>query len=70
MLVLSRMVGESIVIGDGVQVMVLGIRNGKVRLGVTAPADVPVHREEILARIAAARSAQSTAGGTNDRATV
>lgn len=66
MLVLSRMVGESIVIGDGVQVMVVGIRNGKVRLGITAPANVPVHREEILARIAAARSAQSTAGEPND----
>ena len=46
MLVLSRKEGESIFIGD-IEVMVVGIRDNKVRLGITAPVDVPVHRSEI-----------------------
>jgi carbon storage regulator len=53
MLVLSRQRDESIVIGKNreIKVMVLDIRGDKVRLGVTAPGDVPVHREEIAQRI-------------------
>ncbi|NQV26445.1 MAG: carbon storage regulator CsrA [Rhodopirellula sp.] len=51
MLVLSRKTTESIVIGDGVEVRVLEISGGRVRLGINAPADVTVHRSEVAARI-------------------
>lgn len=47
MLVLSRKINESIVIGDDVVVTIVDIRGDKVRLGITAPRDVPVHREEV-----------------------
>lgn len=47
MLVLSRLKGESIVIGAGVRVTILEVRGNKIKLGVEAPRDVPVHRSEI-----------------------
>ena len=47
MLVLSRKSNQEIVIGDSIRVMVIEIRGDKVRLGVSAPADVPVHRHEV-----------------------
>ena len=47
MLVLSRKVGETIIIGDAVQLTVVAIHNNKVRLGVTAPLDIPVLRAEL-----------------------
>lgn len=47
MLVLSRKPGESIVIGDGIKLTVLDVQGSKVRIGVDAPRDVPVHRQEI-----------------------
>jgi carbon storage regulator len=47
MLILSRKLNEQIVIGDGIVVTVVAIRGGNVRLGIEAPADVPVHRREI-----------------------
>lgn len=47
MLVLSRKVDESIQIGDNILVVVKGIQNGKVRIGITAPKEVPVHRKEV-----------------------
>ena len=47
MLVLSRKVGERIVIGDTVVVQVLAVRRGQIRLGITAPASVPIRREEL-----------------------
>jgi len=53
MLILSRRPGESVKIGDEVTVTVLGVRNGQVRIGVTAPKSVAVHREEVYARIQA-----------------
>jgi carbon storage regulator len=52
MLVLSRKLGEAIVIGDGVTIKVMAVDGGRVKLGVVAPLDVPVHREEIHERIA------------------
>ena len=55
MLVLSRMVDEVIVIGDGIRVTVVDIRGDKVRLGIEAPRDVTVHREEVYNAIQAER---------------
>ena len=51
MLVLSRKIGERIVIGEGVTVMVLEVNGQRVRLRVVAPDDVPVHRAEVIQRI-------------------
>ena len=51
MLILTRRVGETVVIGNNVTVTVLGVKGNQVRLGVKAPKDVSVHREEIFERI-------------------
>ena len=51
MLILTRRVGETLVVGDDITVTVLGVKGNQVRLGVNAPKDVSVHREEIYQRI-------------------
>lgn len=53
MLVLSRKKGEKIRIGDSIEVTVLEVRSGMVKLGFTSPLDVPIHREEVYRRIEA-----------------
>jgi carbon storage regulator len=51
MLILTRRVGETLMIGDNVTFSVLGVRGNQVRVGIAAPKNVPVHREEIYERI-------------------
>ena len=51
MLVLGRQIDESIMIGDDVEIKIVGIRGDKVRLGITAPRSLPVHRKEVYAAI-------------------
>jgi carbon storage regulator len=52
-LILSRKIGQSLVIGDSIEITVVAVRDGQVRLGISAPRDVTVYRKEIMAEIAA-----------------
>lgn len=63
MLVLSRKVNESIMIGDSIEIMVLEIRDNYIKLGIKAPRDVAIHRQEVFAEIKAEnqRARQSAA---------
>lgn len=61
MLILTRRIGETLNIGDDVQVTVLGIKGNQVRIGIEAPKHVPVHRSEIYERIKKEREAQHSA---------
>lgn len=66
MLILTRRVGESLMIGDDVNVTVLGIRGNQVRIGVNAPKDVAVHREEIYDRIQKEQSEDVSSSDTSE----
>ena len=66
MLILTRRVGETVMIGEDVTVTVLGVKGNQVRIGVNAPREVAVHREEIFERIKREESAE--AGGDGEAA--
>ncbi len=63
MLVLTRKIGENLVIGDDVTISVLGVRGNQVRIGIVAPIEIPVHREEIYQRILKERANGSERAG-------
>lgn len=65
MLILTRRIGETLMVGDEVTVTVLGVKGNQVRLGVNAPRDVAVHREEIYQRIQSEKAAENSEGDSD-----
>ena len=57
MLILTRKVNETLMVGDDVSVTVLGIKGGQIRIGINAPRDIPVHRQEVYEKILQERKA-------------
>lgn len=69
MLVLSRKLSEEIVVGDHIVVKVVSIGNGKVRIGIEAPRDTPVHRREVYDAIKAQAQSEGTIEGDSETGT-
>jgi len=67
MLILTRRVGETVMIGDEVTVTVLGVKGNQVRVGINAPKHVAVHREEIFERIKSEGDGDGDGEGEGDR---
>ena len=66
MLILTRRISESIILGDDVKITVLGVKGNQVRLGIDAPKDLSVHREEIYERIQQEKKTSGDHHETND----
>ncbi len=69
MLILTRRAGETVMIGSDVTITVLGVKGNQVRIGINAPKDVAVHREEIYERIQGEKAAEAAGDSVDENKT-